>query len=89
VKVKCLAFTNFYDLTFKSVLDALPCHLTIQDANLNVLFANQTFINDFGNGIGKPCYKVFHGSDHKCAECPVRKTFSDKKVHIAEETILL
>ena len=82
-------FSNFYDLTFKSVLDALPCHLTIQDANLNVLFANQTFINDFGNGIGKSCYQVFHGSDHKCPECPVRKTFSDKKVHIAEETILL
>ena len=82
-------FSNFYDLTFKSVLDALPCHLTIQDANLNVLFANQTFIDDFGNGIGKPCYKVFHGSEHKCTECPVQKTFIDKNVHIAEETILL
>ena len=74
-------FSNFYDLTFKSVLDALPCHLTIQDANLNVLFANQTFIDDFGNGIGKPCYKVFHGSEHECAECPVQKTFMDKNVH--------
>ena len=82
-------FSNFYDLTFKSVLDALPCHLTIQDANLNVLFANQTFIDDFGNGIGKPCYKIFHGSKHECAECPVQKTFMNKNVHIAEETILL
>ncbi len=80
---------QFHDLTFKSVLDALPCHLTIQDASLNILFGNQTFINDFGNGIGKTCYKVFHGTEHKCSECPVQKTFADKKVHVAEETILL
>ena len=81
--------TQFHDLTFKSVLDALPCYLTIQDANLNILFANQTFKNDFGNGVGKQCYQVFQGSEHKCRKCPVQQTFMDKKIHIAEETILL
>jgi nitrogen-specific signal transduction histidine kinase len=81
--------SQFHDLTFKSVLDALPCYLTIQDANLNILFVNQTFMNDFGNGIGKSCYKVFHGTEHKCSECPVQRTFADKQVHVAEETILL
>ena len=81
--------SQFHDLTFKSVLDALPCYLTIQDANLNILFVNQTFMNDFGNGVGKSCYRVFHGTDHKCSECPVQKTFADKQVHVAEETILL
>jgi nitrogen-specific signal transduction histidine kinase len=81
--------SQFHDLTFKSVLDALPCYLTIQDAALNILFVNQTFMKDFGNGIGKSCYKVFHGAEHKCSECPVQKTFADKQVHVAEETILL
>jgi nitrogen-specific signal transduction histidine kinase len=81
--------SQFHDLTFKSVLDALPCYLTIQDANLNILFVNQTFMNDFGKGIGKSCYKVFHGTEHKCSECPVQRTFADKQVHVAEETILL
>jgi len=81
--------SQFHDLTFKSVLDALPCYLTIQDSGLKVLFANQMFMNDFGNGIGKSCYKVFHGTEHKCGECPVQKTFADKQVHVAEETILL
>ena len=79
----------FYDLTFKSVLDALPCYLTIQDANLNILFVNQTFKNDFGDGVGQHCYQVFQGTEHKCRKCPVQNTFTDKKVHIAEETILL
>ena len=81
--------SRFHDLTFKSVLDALPCYLTIQDAELNILFVNQTFRNDFGDGIGQHCYQVFQGTEHKCRKCPVQKTFIDKKVHIAEETILL
>ena len=81
--------SQFHDLTFKSVLDALPCYLTIQDADLNILFVNQTFKNDFGTGVGKHCYQVFQGTEHKCRQCPVQKTFIDKKVHIAEETILL
>ncbi len=81
--------SQFHDLTFKSVLDALPCYLTIQDADMNILFANQTFSDDFGNGIGKQCYKVFQGTEHKCRECPVQQTFRDKKIHIAEETIRL
>ena len=80
---------QFHDLTFKSVLDALPCYLTIQDAELNILFVNQTFIDDFGNGVGQHCYQVFQGTEHKCRQCPVQKTFVDKKVHIAEETIHL
>ncbi|MCP4626988.1 MAG: GHKL domain-containing protein [bacterium] len=81
--------SQFHDLTFKSVLDALPCYLTIQDTELNILFVNQTFKNDFGDGVGQHCYQVFQGTEHKCRECPVQKTFADKKVNIAEETILL
>lgn len=81
--------SRFHDLTFKSVLDALPCYLTIQDADLNILFVNQTFQNDFGDTVGQSCYKVFQGTEHKCRKCPVQKSFIDKKVHIAEETILL
>ena len=81
--------TQFHDLTFKSVLDALPCYLTIQDAELNILFVNQTFLNDFGDGVGLHCYQVFQGTESKCRKCPVQKTFLDKKVHIAEETIHL
>ncbi len=77
------------DLTFKSVLDALPCYLTIQDPQMNILFVNQTFREDFGDGVGQPCYRVFHGAESKCRACPVQRSFSDQQVHIAEESILL
>ena len=87
--MKSTATSQFHDLTFKSVLDALPCYLTIQDADMNILFVNQTFKEDFGNGVGQPCYKIFQGSEHRCRACPVQRSFNDKKVHIAEESILL
>jgi len=78
---------NFFDLTYKSVLDALPCYLTVQDSDLNILFVNQTFIRDFGNGVGQPCYEVFKDYEHQCKKCPVQMTFKNKQVNIAEETI--
>jgi len=30
---------------------------------------------------------VYKGSPEKCGQCPVERTFSDKKVHISEETV--
>ena len=78
------------DLTFKSIIDALPCYIMIQDHKYNILFANQTFKNDFGeNVLNRYCYKVLKGSNHQCSKCPVRETFQDKKIHITEESIQL
>jgi hypothetical protein len=82
--------SEIIDLTFKSIIDALPCYIMIQDRDFNILFANQTFKTDFGKNIlNRHCYDVLKGSHHQCGICPVRKTFRDKQVHIIEETIHL
>ncbi|MCP3876438.1 MAG: PAS domain-containing protein [Desulfobacteraceae bacterium] len=82
--------SEIIDLTFKSIIDALPCYIMIQDQEFNILFANQTFKNDFGDDvINKHCHSVLKGSNHQCSICPVRNTFKDKKVHIVEESIHL
>jgi signal transduction histidine kinase len=82
--------SELIDLTFKSIIDALPCYIMIQDKDFNILFANQTFKNDFGDNIlNKFCYSVLKRYNHQCSHCPVRETFKDKKVHITEETIHL
>ncbi|MFO7557755.1 MAG: ATP-binding protein [Desulfobacterales bacterium] len=72
---------------FRNIIDLLPIYLSIQDRDLKILFANQTFINDFGNGLGKTCHEVYKGSDKKCENCPVQKTFNDKQVHLSEENL--
>lgn len=82
--------SELMDLTFKSIIDALPCYIMIQDHDFNILFANQKLKSDFGDDIiGLSCHSVLKGSNHQCVVCPVRKTFKDKKVHIIEETIHL
>ena len=82
--------SEIMDLTFKSILDAMPCYIMVQNLDFNILFANQKFKSDFGNDIiNRSCYSVLKGSHHQCNICPVRETFNDKKVHISEETIHL
>ncbi|MCG2721622.1 MAG: ATP-binding protein [Thermodesulfovibrionales bacterium] len=81
--------SNLLDLGYRYLIDTLPCYLSIQDSSLHILFANQTFRNDFGNGTGKLCHMVYKGSPDRCPSCPVQKTFKDKKVHISEETVQL
>ncbi|MDY6904442.1 MAG: ATP-binding protein [Thermodesulfobacteriota bacterium] len=81
---------SLQDLTFKSILDALPCYLMIQDRQFNILFANHSFLKDFGAQVsGKTCYAVLKGVQHQCQECPVKETFKDKGLHVSEETIYL
>ncbi len=82
--------SELMDLTFKSIIDALPCYVMIQDPDFNILFANQKLKIDFGDDIiDVSCYSVLKDSTHQCSECPVKETFKDKKVHISEETIHL
>ena len=76
-------------LNLDHIVDHLPSYVSIQDRNLRILFVNETFKRDFGDATGKLCHAVYKGSPDICPNCPVRKTFRDKKVHIAEETIQL
>jgi signal transduction histidine kinase len=76
-------------LDLDQIIDHLPCYVSIQDQDLRVLFANQKFKRDFGDGTGKLCHTVYKGSPDRCPNCPVRKAFLDKRVHITEETVQL
>jgi signal transduction histidine kinase len=71
----------------QSVIDCLPCYITIQNRDLKIIYANQTFLNDFGDGVGKTCHFVYKGCLDRCKICPVQETFNDKKYHISEETV--
>ena len=71
------------------IVDHLPSYVSIQDRNLRILFVNASFKRDFGDATGRLCHTVYKGSPDICPNCPVRKTFRDKKVHIAEETVKL
>jgi len=86
---KPAALPNIPGLDFDHLIDQLPCYISIQDRDLKILFVNENFKRDFGDGSGKLCHTVYKGSADICPNCPVRKTFQDKRVHITEETVRL
>ncbi len=76
-------------LDLENIVDHLPGYISIQDRDLRILFVNENFKRDFGDGTGKQCHTVYKGSPDICPNCPGHKTFQDKRVHIAEETVQL
>jgi signal transduction histidine kinase len=76
-------------LNLNHLVDYLPCYISIQDRDLRILFVNEKFKKDFGNGVGKKCHAVYKCSPDICPNCPVQKTFEDRRAHLSEEMVTL
>ncbi len=70
---------------FKRLFSNVPCYLTVVDREFNIVTTNNLFDRDFGQRVGRKCYKAYKNSDHKCDNCPVEKTFIDGETHYSEE----
>jgi signal transduction histidine kinase len=79
--------TTIPGLNLNQLVDHLPCYISIQDSDLRIRFVNDNFKKDFGDAVGKLCHTVYKGSLEICPNCPVQKTFEDKRIHITEETV--
>lgn len=69
------------------LLDALPCYVTLQDRELNVLWCNDATRLDFGDPTGKTCFELYGIDRSKCSVCPVLGTFEDGQIHSKEMTL--
>jgi signal transduction histidine kinase len=76
-------------LNLDQLVDHLPCYVSIQDRNLNLIYVNAKFKRDFGDGVGKKCHVVYKCSTEICPNCPVQKTFEDRRSHLTEENVTL
>ena len=76
-------------LDLSRIIDLLPCYISVQDREFRIVFSNRLFKSDFGDADGKSCYTVYKGSREICPNCPVQKTFRDKRSHVNEETVQL
>ncbi|MBT8332388.1 MAG: GHKL domain-containing protein [Deltaproteobacteria bacterium] len=76
-------------LNLDQLVDHLPCYVSIQDRDLNLLYVNAKFKRDFGDGVGKKCHLVYKCSPEICPNCPVQKTFEDRRPHLTEENVTL
>lgn len=68
-----------WEITFNSISDLI----SIQDLDGNIIKVNQTYADTFNKKreefAGMTCYRLVHGRDKPCKECPVIKTIETKK----------
>jgi PAS domain S-box-containing protein len=67
--------------------DEVPCYVTVQDRELNIIEANRRFKEDFGFTPGKACFEAYKHRLDPCKECPILKTFEDGQSHQAETVV--
>jgi len=71
---------------YMDLFQRVPCLITVQDTEFNLLRYNREFADKFGPRPGERCYEAYKGRSQKCESCPVEKTFADGQSYSTEET---
>lgn len=72
---------------YRLLFEEVPCYISIQDRDFNLVDVNHRFRDDFGDSEGGHCYEVYKHRSGVCNPCPVAETFNDGDVHEGEEVV--
>jgi PAS domain S-box-containing protein len=72
---------------YHTLFDEVPCYISIQDQDLNIIEANRAFLADFGRALGEKCYQAYKHRKEPCEPCPVQQTLADGVSHTREEVV--
>jgi PAS domain S-box-containing protein len=72
---------------YRQLFEEVPCYISIQDPNLQIVEANRRFREDFGDSLGKKCHQVYMHRTDPCVPCAVKQTFEDGHSHQSEEVV--
>lgn len=72
---------------YRMLFEEVPCYISIQDHDLNVIDANRKFREDFGTAYGSKCFQIYKRQSEQCMPCIVQHCFEDGKVHVHEEVV--
>lgn len=72
---------------YRTLFEEVPCYISIQDKNLNIINSNRLFSETFGYQLGCKCYEVYKHRDEECFPCVVKQTFEDGQIHTHEEVV--
>jgi PAS domain S-box-containing protein len=72
---------------YHTLFDKVPCYISIQDLDLNIIEANNAFEEDFGSVLGRKCYEAYKHRREPCEPCPVQETLDDGLPHTREEVV--
>ncbi len=72
---------------YRQLFEEVPCFISIQDEDLNIIDVNRMHRETFGTGYGRKCYEVYKHRTEVCMPCTVQQTFKDGKSHSHEEVL--
>jgi histidine kinase len=90
MRLKILATTTALEKSqkeFQTLFESVPCYISVQDRNFNLVRTNREFRKDFGGSEGAHCYEVYKHREDKCPNCSVEKTFLTGEVYSNEEVV--
>ncbi len=72
---------------YRLIFEEVPCYISIQDQDLNIIEVNRRFKEDFGDLLGCKCYEIYKHRTEECFPCAVQATFKDGQLHQSEEVV--
>lgn len=72
---------------YRTLFEEVPCFISIQDKDLNIINTNRMFRETFGSTLGYKCYEVYKHRKEACIPCTVKETFEDGRSHRHEEVV--
>ncbi|RKX22094.1 MAG: histidine kinase, partial [Candidatus Zixiibacteriota bacterium] len=72
---------------YRQLFEEVPCFISIQDRELNIVDVNRMHRETFGVGFGRKCYDVYKHRTEACMPCTVLQTFQDGESHSHEEVV--
>lgn len=72
---------------YRLLFEEVPCYISMQDKDLNIVEANRMHRETFGTAYGQKCYSVYLHRDKECQPCRVRQTFKDGQIRTHEEVV--
>ncbi|MCB2230365.1 PAS domain-containing protein [bacterium] len=69
----------------REVLEQLPFNVAVIDRDFNIVDANRSFTERFGEWKGKKCFEVYKKSNVRCERCNSLTTFEDGETRVTDE----
>ena len=65
--------------------DLVPIDICVIDEQFNIVEANRSFTNNYGQWKDLPCYVVYKGRSTPCEDCAAAETFADGEIRVGEQ----
>lgn len=71
---------------YQNLFEAVPCLITVQNRNFELLQYNREFEERFHPQKGDLCYQAYKNRSRPCKNCPMVETFKDGQSHHSEQS---